>query len=125
VSLDIVAPTAITDGAKLYSCQVDIPSTTANNTYALTSSNEGAGDPTGAVISGVTSVPGAVVVGPPPTCCGDCCPTDSSISTSEATKAILGLVNRDPTENPAAPITTAGATTVILNLVNRVCNPCP
>jgi len=60
-------------------------------------------------------------------CCGD---SDGSgmISTSEATNAVIGLIQRDPTKNPAAAvdgvITTASATKVVLNLVQRMCNPC-
>ena len=61
--------------------------------------------------------------------CGDSAPANGSISTAEATNAILALVNRTPELDPAAQcttpgvVTTADATKVILNLVNRTCNP--
>lgn len=59
-------------------------------------------------------------------CCGDG-DHNNAVSTAEATKAILALVNRDPASAPAAQcsvagtITTADVTKVILNLVNRTC----
>jgi len=54
---------------------------------------------------------------------------DGSVSTGEATAAILGLLTRDATRNPAADtdhdgfISTSEATQVLLNLLNRTCAP--
>jgi hypothetical protein len=143
---------AITDGSVLYTCTVQIASGAASQDYPLTISNESAGDTSQALIneactgghcsvttgqacttsadcpSAVTGTNGMITVGGPVSCCGDS-DSSGSISTSEATNAILGLVNRTPETDPAAQcttpgtITTADATKVILNLVNRTCNP--
>lgn len=117
--------TAISDNAQLYSCKVNIASG-ASGSHTLTVSNVVMGDTSGNPIAGVTGNNGTVTVAAG--CCGDST-ADGSISTAEATNAILALVNRTPETDPAAQctsagtVTTADATKVILNLVNRTCNP--
>ena len=59
---------AIPDGSTLYTCTVDVSSTaTVGNDYALTISNESAGDTSQALISGVTGTSGTIHVLPPVT----------------------------------------------------------
>lgn len=71
---------------------------------------------------------GSVICVPAPTpCCGDS-NGDGTVSTGEATNAVLALVIRDLSKNPQADcngdgaVSTGEATAVVRGLVNRVCN---
>ncbi len=125
--LDQPDNSAIPDGT-LYTCTANIPTNTPNGTYPLVIANVQIADMNAMPVTPANGVSGSIVVGVIP-CCGDAS-GDGSVSTAEATNAIIGLVNRDVTKNPAADgnhdgvISTAEATKVILNLVNRTCNSC-
>lgn len=129
VILGLTGSTAIPDGSVLYSCKFNIATGLSDGTsIPLTNGNQQAGDPNGVLVAGTTGNNGAVVVGPAVSpCCGDS-NSDGAISTGEATGAVLALVNRDVSKNPAADcnsdgaVSTGEATKVILNLVNRTCN---
>ncbi len=77
--------------------------------------------------STATTTPTPIPTATPKPCSGDL-NRDGLVSTAEATAAILGLVNRNVADNPAADtdhdgsISTAEATQVLLNLVRRTCD---
>jgi hypothetical protein len=77
---------AIPDGSTLYSCNVDIAPGAAEGDYALTNSNESAGDTSQALIDGVTGTGGKITVTPSGDYDGDGVPdaTDNCPYTSNA-----------------------------------------
>jgi hypothetical protein len=117
-------PPAIPDGTLLYQCSVKIAAN-ATGTHQLVCSDASASD-TAANTLDTQCPPGQVQTGMS-LCCGDI-DGNGAVSVSEVTKAVIALVNRDFSADPAAQCTTPGVittsdvTNIISNLVSRWCS---
>jgi hypothetical protein len=131
MSLNIEKPTAIADGATLYTCTFNA----VTSAVALTNGNQGAGDPDGNALASVGGTngmltPAGTCSAAPPHCLGDSGdPGDGSIDASETVKTINAFAQDDVSIAPFSDgncsdsIEASEVVQVINNFAQDACNP--